>query len=254
MTIHEVIGLVNDPASLSSVKTAELERLVDEHPWFQAGHILLAKKYKLEGSPRYREQLELAAVMAPDRTYLQDYLEGEQPVAGKAEVESPVKEEVRPEKLPAADEDLHTIREREVEEQQIPRFDELADQKPSKRSTEIHSFGGWLQRFRLPVGDDRLADAVTRDVGPPAEPDAGAHGHSVQVESDATPEEEAAAAELARRSALPATDIVSETLADILANQGKFEKAIAIYEVLKTRFPEKSAYFAAKIKRLQSPV
>lgn len=46
-------------------------------------------------------------------------------------------------------------------------------------------------------------------------------------------------------------DLVSENLANIFVNQGKKEKAIDIYKKLIWKFPQKKAYFASLIERLQ---
>ena len=45
--------------------------------------------------------------------------------------------------------------------------------------------------------------------------------------------------------------IVSETLAEILTEQGEIQKALEMYERLKLFFPEKSTYFAAIIEKLK---
>ena len=46
-------------------------------------------------------------------------------------------------------------------------------------------------------------------------------------------------------------DMVTETLANIMAKQGRFEKAIEIYNKLIWKFPHKKAYFAGRIKELK---
>lgn len=58
--------------------------------------------------------------------------------------------------------------------------------------------------------------------------------------------------DLAHRSqpVLPAGTMITESFAKILARQGKYDKAIEIYEKLALKNPEKNAYFAAKISEL----
>ena len=46
-------------------------------------------------------------------------------------------------------------------------------------------------------------------------------------------------------------EIVSQSLADLLAKQGHHKKAISMYEKLSLIFPEKRAYFAAQIKKIK---
>lgn len=46
-------------------------------------------------------------------------------------------------------------------------------------------------------------------------------------------------------------EVASETLADLLAAQGYVDRAVAMYEALMYKIPEKSSFFAAKIKALK---
>lgn len=48
--------------------------------------------------------------------------------------------------------------------------------------------------------------------------------------------------------------LVSESLAEIHAKQGKFDKAIEIYKKLSLQNPQKKAYFAAKIDKLNKEI
>ncbi|HMQ48050.1 MAG TPA: hypothetical protein PKA00_11820 [Saprospiraceae bacterium] len=57
---------------------------------------------------------------------------------------------------------------------------------------------------------------------------------------------------IALESIVEHDEVVSETLAEILASQGYPHKAIEMYERLKLVFPEKSSFFAAKIENLKN--
>jgi hypothetical protein len=46
------------------------------------------------------------------------------------------------------------------------------------------------------------------------------------------------------------SSLISEALAEILAKQGKIDKAIAMYKKLSLRNPEKSTYFANRIQEI----
>ena len=53
------------------------------------------------------------------------------------------------------------------------------------------------------------------------------------------------------KSLIPDASIATETLAKILALQGRKEEAILMFEKLKLQMPEKSTFFAAEIEKLK---
>ena len=56
---------------------------------------------------------------------------------------------------------------------------------------------------------------------------------------------------VAKKSIQESEDIISETLAELLAEQGSRKKAIQMYKRLSLIFPKKSSFFAEKIKKLK---
>ncbi len=52
---------------LGKFSTHELEHLLEKFPYFQQAHLLLAKKYQLENSEKFDQQLQLAALYTNDR-------------------------------------------------------------------------------------------------------------------------------------------------------------------------------------------
>jgi hypothetical protein len=56
--------------------------------------------------------------------------------------------------------------------------------------------------------------------------------------------------DISRRSISDEGELVSETLAQIYLKQGNKNKAVKIYEILKLKFPEKSAYFESLLQKI----
>jgi hypothetical protein len=102
----------------------------------------------------------------------------------------------------------------------------VQDENPSdKFGKQLKSFTDWLR--------------ILKRVPPKTEEEESEEIVDSQVESIAA-------------HSLEDKDTITETMATVLARQGKNEKAIEIYEKLSLLFPGKSAYFAARIAELKN--
>lgn len=68
---------------------------------------------------------------------------------------------------------------------------------------------------------------------------------------DSEPDGNASTAELAKKSVEIDESLCTETLAVVMERQGKYAKAIEVYEKIMARNPEKSSTFAPRIEKLK---
>ena len=114
---------------------------------------------------------------------------------------------------------------------------EQAEQLSEKAAAEMKSFTSWLKDMK-----HTFAEKASKQ---------WYHEQMHRSYEDVDPEVSEAVEKAAMESITLNDDIVSETLAEIWARQHQYQTAIHIYQKLSLLNPNKSAYFAQKIKELQ---
>jgi tetratricopeptide (TPR) repeat protein len=114
---------------------------------------------------------------------------------------------------------------------------EQAEQLSEKAAAEMKSFTSWLKDMKHTFAEKASKQWYQEQMHRSYE--------------DADPEVSEAVEKMAMESITLNDDIVSETLAEIWARQHQYQTAIHIYQKLSLLNPNKSAYFAQKIKELQ---
>lgn len=281
MTADNLLQFLRQPQDLQRVSYQELKTLALEYPFCPHVHQLLLFKSKLSGHKDFATDLGRTAAHSVDRRHLRSRLEELDAVLATvqeevfelkpvAEIEQQLAVKKEPNAVEISPVTLHPSR-RGAAANDRPGQPAAPEAVPAPASVP-------RPRRRLPAG--HTTDDLTGDMPQPLQKDAFRTWsrrqtflhHSVPVsalneeslrteaiETEAPTVLEAPVVqpdapdvnELANKSVEENQSVASETLAILLARQGHTDKAVEMYERLCLLFPEKSAYFAARIENLK---
>jgi hypothetical protein len=245
MNRQQFFAWLNNPDSLDQESLADLYQLVQEYPYFQSAKLLYLINLRITQDYRYENELKNMAVHLPDRSKLKDWLT----MLEKKEWSRTSGQASQEMKSPAAkpkikDPYLENIEEKIRESvQEIEKKKSLLKELLEEKKAIVGDFdedmeemtGPGAKPSRIPLPKDDLLEEFIR------QHKTGPGSSSGFYNSDDT----------ARKSIEENDQIISETLARLIAAQGKKEKAIEIYQKLMLKNPQKSSYFAAQIEKLR---
>lgn len=276
MTQDQFYTWLNDPNSMDSGSIPQLREVIKRYPYFTAAQMMLAKNLRSENHIDQLKQLQLAAVMSPDRKVLHDYLNDKRKTQAEPGVATELVEEsigLVEEEIPTVVEDQPSEIEQElaVEEVAEPRFPdelipepviyqletaELPDLPIEDEETpepEELSFSEWLAFTETGKIEKEQTAEPTKKVVTEKRSTIELIDHFL-TQADDVPKKKTEFFN-PRKVAAKADEgdftVVSETLANIYFQQEKYELAKQAYESLSLKYPEKSVYFAARLKEIE---
>ena len=255
----DFIGYLEDTASLNAESIISLNELILEFPYCQSTRMLLTLNLFVEKNIRYDSELKTTAVYVNNRGILRknvDKLSTDDvrvvlPDEGSVNQENAIKEEneVAEDSLKQNDNTRNdSTNESKVEKTKAEIEDDAESIAEVKSILERHIYELELeyeQKNKKPTVDGKSTTPVKQ---------------KSDLINDFIKNEPSISRpktrfydpiEKAKESIVDNENIVSETLADIFYDQGYLLKAIKIYQKLSLKFPEKSSYFAALIKKAE---
>ncbi len=196
-----------------------LQKTVEQYPYCQPAWMLYAKALMEAGHPDFEKVANRTSAIVTDRRRFREYLKDglkirdEQPPACNPMQAGNPEQAGKPEQAGNPEQADNPEQTGQNNEQPV-----ISPPKQPEHSSEHHAIIENFLRVEPRIGS--IKDHVPKG-------------------------------ELSKHSIEDHPDIVSETLADILAKQGKVARASEIYKKLSLIFPEKSSYFAKKLHNVQ---
>jgi len=240
MNKQEFSYLINNPTKIDKEQTKELENVITSFPYFQSARALYLKGLKNEGSFKYNQTLKITASYTTDQSKLFNLITTQTLSNNDTILDTQV---VGFETLDISQSKLEKNKFAEPEKG----FEEILEiGKPLEfKSNESHSFNEWLQlgKFKPIIRDkSKKKQSVKFDI--------------IDKFIAANPKIKPIEKNISENSTLnfETTDysnLMTETLAQVYLEQKKYKNAIKAYQILSLKYPEKSGFFADRIKAIK---
>ncbi|MFO7979055.1 MAG: hypothetical protein R6U64_10385 [Bacteroidales bacterium] len=251
MNQEQFITLINKTPPVDRSSLDFLQQVATEYPYCQPARILLARNLKEFKKEDFEKQVNQASAYATDRRKFQAIL------SDRPTVDIPLKRK-------APHEGEKATLESQAAQVVIPSKPLPAQKREERKKAPIL---GWLKKLlgskppdKQHPGQQPLSDAMPAEVAVAAAPKVANHRVNAQRQiierflqenpRMAIRKELLSDVNLAGKSVADDHELVSETLAQVLAKQGKTQKALEVYRKLSLKYPEKSSYFAKIIEAL----
>ena len=270
MNTNDYINLLNNSKAINDKQTLVLETIVNEFPFYQSARALYLKGLYNQESFRYNYELKKTAAHTTDRSVLFDFITSDnfkifqQEVYDKyqAEIQSIivsdfeyVEEQNRPVNINSISKTTTSTETYFVSEQQETNKEVEAALEIGKPfqfdKNETHSFSEWLQLAKIaPIVREEAEKQI--NVSSELEKKFDLIEKFIELNPKISQAKDTTSIpiNIAKSNETPSS-IMTETLAQIYLEQKKYSKAIQAYEILILKYPEKSSFFADRIKNIK---
>lgn len=226
--------LLSDPSLVTNVDIRALNEYRKKYPYFQSLYVVIAKALKNQNHPKTEAFIKKTAAYSANPEYLNEIIDGDFRFITKRQEDNPPVVEIPKEQAE------ETTTKSELEQTAL-------DIKATKARIEALLAGTETQETEVSqkkkpsvISQVEIIEKFIKD-----EP-------SIERQKLSQTDLPSNQVDLASKAIKDVDSFETETLAKLMAMQGKSRKAINIYKKLSLKFPEKSTYFAARIEEIKS--
>ena len=285
MNTSALLSILEHPEQLTAAQTSELAEIVAEFPFFQPVRAVFLKGLKNQGSFNYNKELKRTAALTTDRSILFDFITS--PVFTQNAISRTIKEQEESLYNIVVNEAKDVSEQVETEELGkanqvldpdffIPKTDNQPEKtdflEPEKLlemgapldfgQKETHSFAEWLQiTTHKPIDRTQETEDTSETIENDEETDEDlerkrklriidrfiANNPKIKVK----PVDETVKRNVIEEVNVPDEALMTETLARVYVEQKNFNKAKQAYRILSLKYPEKSGFFADRIRAIE---
>ncbi len=230
MNTQDFTYLLHHPKSISKEQTEQLENIITSFPYFQSAKALYLKGLKNQDSFKYNQALKTTAAYTTDRSILFNFITSSFFIDDD---NSQKQIEI-----------INSLSKKEDKSLSKPSPEVLEIGKPLDfDKNESHSFNEWLQIGTLkPIDRKKTDKKVKFDI----------IDKFIASKPKIKPVKEATQFNNIEEETTDYKSLMTETLAQVYLEQKKYENAKKAYRILSLKYPEKSSFFANRIKAIEN--
>ena len=251
MNSTELTYLLNKPFALNEKQTVALETVLQEFPYFQAARVLHLKGLLNQESFRYNYELKKTAANTVDRTILFDFITSNDFTTIQSNLIDKEIEHINNISV-VQSEIIEEIKTQDSVIEVVVENNDLEIGKPlAFENNEKHSFQEWLTLTKItPI--EREETSEIEEITEEKQKKIEIIDRFIELNPKISPVKENTKTPLnINTNKDEPTHLMTETLAKVYLEQKKFNKAIQAYEILILKYPEKSSFFADRIKKIK---
>ena len=220
MCAKQLLKLLRDPRNITLKDAEALQDLLTRYPYFQSAYALLAKATYDREKPSAGQAVQTAAIYVTDRSHFKHLLDDTLLFAPPGPEATPT--DTKPEEQDRTPKEAYYF---------VNDYINTIQKKKQRKVTRSQSL----------VQLNSIQAFLQKNVNLQAQLLQAAPDKDFQVD-------------LTQQSTAFHDELATETLDKILCQQGKLQRALAIYEKLMLRFPEKRTYFASLIETIKHEI